>query len=154
MKKSKVWLILGASTGLGDSAARYLKANQQKVIAIDIDDDGSIAEDVYRVADHYGPLDFIINNSNYHLLSKAVLDINDHIESTMSLLRGLKPYIRRQPPGSIINLPPQLCLINMPGEEAAAKSLQNLDTFLTGLKAELRSLDCGLHFLEPGERLV
>lgn len=153
MKESKVWLILGSSIGLGNSASRYLIANQQKVIAVDITAGACIPEDVYRAAGRYGPLDFIINNSNYDLLSKSSLNIGDQIEATMTLLRGLKPYLRRQPPGSIINLPPQLCLVNLSGQGAAA-SLKAMNMFLTGLRAELSSLNCGLHFLEPGERLL
>lgn len=140
--------------GLGDSAARYLKANQQKVISFELGNGNVIPEDIYRVANCYGPLDFIINNSNYYLLSEIDLNISSQVETTATLLRGLAPYLRHQPPGSIINLPPQFCSTNIVEREASAKSLKNLNWFLACLKNELCRLNCGVHFIEPGERFM
>jgi len=154
MKEPKVWLVLGASLGLGVPAVRYLLAHQQQVITVDMTAQSLVTENLSRLVDHYAPFDFIINNSNYDLFSKNERDIRAEIETTKALLGGLRPYLRNQPPGVIINIPPQLCLATLSVQDAVAESQEAMNSFLTGLKAELLMLNCGLRFLEPGERLL
>ena len=137
MKDPKAWLILGAGDGLGLAALKYLRANNQLVWP-----DTKLT---------FGPLDFIINNSNYHLFSKGATDIETSVSATIALLHTALPKLK--PEGTIINIPPQLCLATLEGPVQKLRLQRDMDLFLTALRRELQSLNCRLHFIEPGERL-
>ena len=134
----KAWLILGAADGLGPAAMKYLRANKQVVWP-----DTEFTS---------GPLDFIINNSNYHLFSKGAPDIEPSVSATTALLRTALPKLK--PGGTIINIPPQLCLATLEDPVQKQQLQRDMDLFLTALRRELQSLDCRLCFIEPGERLL
>jgi hypothetical protein len=152
MENPKVWLVLGAEEGLGRSAVRYLVASKQMVLTID--PQITPLEMAIDMAARCGAVDFIINNSNYGLFSQKQPDITGSIATTMALLKGLTPYLRREPKGSIINIPPQLCLATLADPLEGDKLLQAMELFLNQLHRELLTLDCHLRFLEPGERLA
>ena len=154
MKEPKVWLILGATEGLGPAAVKYLLANRQLVIPVDTSVDTPIAEVLAGFAVGYGQIDFIINNSNYYLFNEIDPDIGSSITATMDLLNSLTPCLRQAPRGTIINIPPQLCLATLQDKTTGEKLLTAMDTFLATLHQNLLTLNCSLRFLEPGERLL
>jgi hypothetical protein len=138
MKYPKVWLILGAGEGLGCAAVKYLRTHKQVVLM-----DTKLSP---------GPLDFIINNSNYGLFSESKPDTDNSVAATINLLRTFVPYLK--PGGMIINVPPQLCLATLEDPSKGPELLQALDLFLTTLRQNLETLDCSFHFLKPGERFI
>ena len=153
MKEAKTWLILGATEGLGPAAAKYLSAKGQLVIPIDLLKETLYPEKISAVAREYGPLDFIINNANYSLFHNEAPDIIGGIAATASLMNALVPYLRKDPKGSLINIPPQLCLATLEDKARGKDLLEAMARFLSGLHRELLKFNCGLSFLEPGERL-
>ena len=110
----------------------------------------------------YGAIDFIINNSNYGLFDGPVRKTSGEIQSsihtdisvTIKLIKAIIPYLRKEPRGSLINIPPQLCLATVPDKTDAELLTFAMESFLKTLEAELQLLDCGLSFLRPGERLA
>ncbi|XZF14114.1 hypothetical protein ACTHGU_20240 [Chitinophagaceae bacterium MMS25-I14] len=153
MNNPKVWLILGATEGLGPAAISYLLANNQLVIPVDTSERLPFSEEMAGFAAHYGPLDFVINNSNYNLFHDCTPDITGCVAMTVDVLRVLAYFLQREPRGSIINMPPQLCLATISDPVHGRLLSEQMDTFLSALRLKLETLDCGLHFLEPGERL-
>ena len=137
MKDPKKWLIWGATDGLGPAAVKYLRANKQMVVV-----------DIKHLP---AQLDFMINNSNYHLFSKGTPDIDTNVSTTMALLHTALPYLK--PDGTIINIPPQLCLATVEDPVQKQQLQWEMDSFLSGLRRELQGLNRKLYFIEPGERL-
>lgn len=154
MKESKVWLILGAGAGLGPAAVKYLRANRQVVIPVDTTAGLPAREALVKAASRCGRIDFIINNANYHLFNNGVRDTGNDIMTTVSALKTLTPFLNKSPGERIINIPPKLCLATLTDQEEGGKLLQAMNDFLTELRVELQALNCGLHFLEPGKRLL
>ncbi|WP_158798791.1 SDR family NAD(P)-dependent oxidoreductase [Pedobacter sp. L105] len=183
MKRSKVWVVLGAAEGLGYAAVKYLTANRQTVIAVadtcnaiffdccsehlylihpDISDKVELTAAFKTAGINYGSIDYIINNGNYRLFHNAQLKTDQEVEktiqsgaiSTIDLITGMLPYLRKKPQGNIINIPPQLCLASVPDPLIALNLAAAMELFLKRLHQGLQTLDCGLKFLEPGERLT
>ncbi|GLU55229.1 hypothetical protein Dfri01_46900 [Dyadobacter frigoris] len=110
----------------------------------------------------YGAIDFIINNSNYKLFNDSIAMTSEEIESvistdvsiTITLLKAIIPYLRKEPKGSLINIPPQLCLAIVADKTAAERLACAMEYFLKTLQVELMDLDCNLSFLQPGERFA
>lgn len=138
MRDRKTWLVLGAEDGLGPAAVKYLQAHKQIVRM--------------NMEIRPGPLDFIINNSNYNLFSKGKPDLDSSVAATIAQLRAFVPYLK--PDGAIINIPPQLCLSTLADLSKGPDLLQAMDLFLAALYQKMEPLNCRLHFLGPGERFV
>ncbi|WP_179415731.1 SDR family NAD(P)-dependent oxidoreductase [Mucilaginibacter sp. E4BP6] len=183
MKNSKIWVILGATDGLGPPAIKYLLLNQQRVIALFIN--SSAAQDNYKsvsgklhvihinvfdlrsfrkemqnITIQYGLVDFIINNSNYRLFNnlghKGYTQINNSIsESVAETIVLLKELL------PFFRKHPTGNLVNIPPQLCLATVkkadaevlLSAMGMFLTALHNELQSLNCPFTFLEPGDRL-
>jgi NAD(P)-dependent dehydrogenase (short-subunit alcohol dehydrogenase family) len=185
MANPKVWVVMGATEGLGLAAIKYLVLKKQRVIALIVNDPGAshiyetmpenlqvvyvdtsnlqvLRKDLKKVIRQYGLIDFIINNSNYKLFDRSGED-SEHLQSqnsitvniseTIALLKELLPYFRKHSIGSVINIPPQLCLATVNDKAEANRLTVTMEIFLKNLHKELKSLDCPLNFLEPGERL-
>lgn len=79
MNNPKIWLVLGATEGLGPAAVSYLLTNNQLVIPVDTSLQLPLADEIPHLTYPYGPLDFIINNSNYNLFNKDLPDIDEKV---------------------------------------------------------------------------
>jgi len=73
------------------------------------------------------------------------------IASTLILLNGLLPYLKRPPEGRLINLPPQLCLSMVHDMTTVEWLSGSMSSFLRDLCHALRALDCRIDFLCPGD---
>lgn len=183
MKHSKVWVVLGADEGLGYAAVKYLVANKQTVIAVAEDTRSPIFSDcnpdhLYlihlvmsdnmqmtaafkAIGFNYGSVDYIINNGNYRLFDNVQFKTDREIENTIhksvtrtiDLITALLPFLHKKPGGHVINIPPQLCLASVPDPLVSGNLAIGMDSFLKMLHQGLQTLDCGLKFLEPGQRL-
>lgn len=110
----------------------------------------------------YGAIDFVINNSNYKLFNDSQSkssrqihkDVSKSVSDTAELIKAIIPYLRKLPKGNVINIPPQLCLAMIPDRENAKSLSAAMDLFLEKLHNQLREMDFGLTFLQPGERFT
>lgn len=131
---------MGVAEGLGPAAVKYLSAHGQHIITPD-------------TADLNERVNYIINNTNYRLFHDTLPDIDAAANATISLLTSFGPFLSQDPPGMIINIPPQLCLATLEDPSAGAELLRQMDLFLELLKERLMALGYPLRFIEPGERL-
>jgi short-subunit dehydrogenase involved in D-alanine esterification of teichoic acids len=110
----------------------------------------------------YGVIDYIINNDNYGIFNREEARdkdklgqlISSDIARTTGLLDVLIPFLRKSPKGSLINIPPQLCLAMVSDVTVADNLATAMTKFLEELNTRLLALDCKLVFLQPGERLA
>lgn len=178
METGKVWVITGAGEGLGPAAVKYLLARKQRVIALVqypgqqqlfAGGDAALLINITGIGNTFpaalknavagfGAVDFLINNANYHLFREPLPNsagmlqrIDNGIQSTLAQVKLLLPYLQQSPDGSIINLPPQLCLAMVNDAAAAALLSQSMNLFLHRLRSELQTFNCKLSFLLPGE---
>ncbi len=185
MRNSKVWMVLGATSGLGYAAVKYLVTNKQFVIAIMepetsafaimdepsgylhvmsicVDELAHVKNTLAKLITEYGLIDFVINNSNYRLFNQVgnktsariKRDVETSVSATIELITALLPFLRKNPTGRIINIPPQLCLASIPDKTNADRLAWGMEMFLGSLHEKLSTLHCGLTFLQPGERLT
>lgn len=122
----------------------------------------SLADALRAVISTHGSIDFIINNSNYKLFNNAVSktavelqsDISADISVTTRLIESFIPYLHQEPKGSLINLPPQLCLAVVPDKADAERLAFAMELFLNTLQTALEVFECRLSFLKPGDRFA
>ena len=116
MNNSKVWLVIGASDGLGAAAIKYLVAKKQIVVALVINDSAleqfydhepenlhtinievfniiTIEETLENITAKYGWINYIINNSNYQFFNrlkhKKFSQIKEEISANISATIGM-----------------------------------------------------------------
>ncbi len=172
MKSTKLWVVLGAADGLGFAAVKYLVSTDQVVIAFTnqqssqqpffqhppanlqvIDTDLSriipIKKALKTATASYGAIDHIINNADYNLFTDSKITIPTNNTPTFKLIKALLPFLHKGPKGSLINLPPQLCLATIPDKNHADRLSSAMETYLENWHKELQDLDCRLTFLQP-----
>lgn len=130
----RVWLITGASRGMGASFAKqaadagdYVVATARRPqavvdalgardnvlpVALDVTDQASIAAAVEAAADRFGRIDVLLNNAGYGIFG-ALEETTDaetraifdtNVFGTMNVIRAVLPVMRGQGSGRIVNL--------------------------------------------------
>lgn len=180
MDKQRVWVITGASKGLGLAMVKYLIDKGQLVVAttrdsarfdqlltssvglevlqLDIKDEQEVRlamEDVYR---RYTRIDVLVNNAGYGFLG-AVEEANaEEIEDIVSvnvlaplrMLRYTLPYMRTAGSGHIINLSSMSGLSATPAFGIYNATKFAVEGFSEALAQELTGSGIRLTIVEPG----
>lgn len=131
MNDKKVWLVTGASKGLGFELVKHLLDKGYRVAAtsrdaskITLRDDNlfplsmevvneeNVKEGIDKVIKHFGKLDVVVNNAGYGLLGgieelsdkeiRNVFDVN--VFGLLNVSRAVLPIFRRQKSGRILNI--------------------------------------------------
>jgi short-subunit dehydrogenase len=180
MKKNKIWLITGASKGIGFAAVKYLLSKNQRVIAttrnaslfdktiaknpklevinLDLTDEVAVKNAIDHITEKYGAIDILINNAGYGFVG-AIEEASEtevanvlaiNVEATLRVTRYVLPIMRKARQGHIINLSSASGLVSSPGFGIYNASKYAVEGFSEALHHEVKDLGIKVTIIEPG----
>ncbi|GAA4154251.1 oxidoreductase [Chryseobacterium ginsenosidimutans] len=180
MKNNKIWLITGASQGIGFAAIRYLLSKNQTIIAttrnvdafdkeviknpnlevisLDLTNETAVENSISYVAEKYGTIDLLINNAGYGFVGAIEeayeLDIakvlSINVEVTLRMTRFVLPIMRKAGSGHIINLSSVSGLASSPGFGIYNAAKYAVEGLSEALYHEVKDLGIKVTIIEPG----
>ncbi|WP_345262836.1 SDR family oxidoreductase [Nibrella viscosa] len=171
---SKVILITGASTGLGESIATYLAQRGYTVygtsrqgdgtgkpyamLAMDVTSADSIQQGIEQIRQREGRLDVLINNAGLgiaapiELLSltdvQRVFDTN--VSGVIRTIQAVLPMMRQQRSGLIINISSIAAEAGLPYRGAYSASKAALERLTEALRLEVAPFGIQACSIQPG----
>lgn len=180
MDKQRVWVITGASKGLGLAMVKYLLGEGQLVVAttrdaarfdqllsssvglevlqLDLKDEQAVRDAMQDVQSRYTRIDVLVNNAGYGFLG-AVEEANpEEIEdiiavnvlSPLRMLRHVLPYMRAAGAGHIINLSSMSGISATPAFGIYNTTKFAVEGFSEALSQELAGSGVRVTIVEPG----
>lgn len=134
MKTQKVWLVTGASKGLGLSLVKKLLSDGYRVAAtsrslqglekalgghagllpleVDLLSEESVGNAIDKTVAQWGAIDVVVNNAGYGQLGtleelsdkEARANFDTNVFGALNVIRKATPYLRRQQSGIVINI--------------------------------------------------
>jgi len=175
MTTKPVALVTGATSGIGQAAARELAAAGFQVIGtgrntarlsaedgvtlfdLDVADDASVGALVRRVIDQFGRIDVLVNNAGVGSAGAAedssvaqaqrVFDIN--VFGVMRMTKAVLPYMRAQGAGRIINLSSVLGFLPAPYGAIYAATKHAVEGYSESIDHEVREHGVRVLLVEP-----
>jgi NAD(P)-dependent dehydrogenase (short-subunit alcohol dehydrogenase family) len=163
----KVWMITGASSGLGAALAQVVAERGDRAVAtartqgevrLDVTDPESIARAVDYVHSTYGRIDVLVNNAGYGQLGaleeltgeelRAAFETN--LFGALDLTRAVLPIMREQGCGHIVQMSSVIGVTSGAGGAAYAGPKAALEAVSEALAAELAPLGIHVTIVEPG----
>ncbi len=170
----KTILITGASSGFGLETARYFLERDWKVIATmrtpregllpdsqnlrTLPLDVTSPESIRRVAEAAGPVDALVNNAGFGLLSvfegtsmaavRATFETNTF--GAMAVTQAFLPQLRQRRAGVIVNVSSSVTFVPLPMLAVYAASKAALNAFTESLALELQPFDVRVSLVLPG----
>jgi NAD(P)-dependent dehydrogenase (short-subunit alcohol dehydrogenase family) len=172
---SKIALVTGASSGIGEITAHYLAnagytvygtsrrgtaASGQpfEMIALDVTSDTSVENAVNNVIERYGRIDLLVNNAGFGVApagaeestiqqAQAIFDTN--FFGIVRMTRAVVPHMRQQKSGRIINIGSVLGFLPMPYMALYAASKHAVAGYSESLDHELRTWGIRVSVVEP-----
>ncbi|WP_158889558.1 SDR family NAD(P)-dependent oxidoreductase [Amycolatopsis anabasis] len=161
--RRRVWLLTGASGGLGSTLARLASAAGDEVVAIgrksvDITDPAQVRWAVAEAAATFGRIDVVVNNAGYAAagafeeLSDAALREQFEVNffAAADVLRATLPYLRAARSGHIVQISSLAGQIGAPGMSAYTASKHALEGLSVSLAEELAPFGIRVSIVEPG----
>jgi NAD(P)-dependent dehydrogenase (short-subunit alcohol dehydrogenase family) len=170
---SKVILITGASTGLGESIATYLVQQGYTVygtsrtdlsdktfpmVAMDVTSSDSIQKAVDRIMQKEGRIDVLINNAGLGIAAPVeVLPLADvqrvfdtNVVGVIRTIQAVLPSMRQQKDGLIINISSIAAEAGLPYRGAYSASKAAVERLTEALRLELVSFGIRACSIQPG----
>lgn len=175
MMKSKIALVTGASSGIGEATAKRLaragykvygtsrrgaQAVQQpfEMLPLDVTSDESVEAVVTEVMRLEGSIDLLVNNAGFGVApagaeessieqAQAIFDTN--FFGIVRMTRAVVPYMRQQGSGHIINIGSVLGFLPMPYMALYAATKHAVEGYSESLDHELRTFGIRVSVIEP-----
>ncbi|HWA76808.1 MAG TPA: oxidoreductase [Polyangiaceae bacterium] len=173
--KSKVALVTGASSGIGEATAERLAATGYKVfgtsrraapagqrsfemLTLDVTSDRSVEAAVGEVMRRAGRIDVLVNNAGFGVApagaeessteqAQSIFDTN--FFGVVRMTRAVVPHMRRQGGGRIINIGSVLGFLPMPYGALYAATKHAIEGYSESLDHELRTRGIRVSVIEP-----
>src|SRR4051812_20108728 len=172
---SKVALVTGASSGIGEATAQRLAAAGYKVfgtsrraapagersfemLTLDVTNDRSVEAAVTKVMRSVGRIDVLVNNAGFGVApagaeessieqAQSIFDTN--FFGIVRMTRAVVPQMRRQGGGRIINIGSVLGFLPMPYGALYAATKHAIEGYSESLDHELRTQGIRVSVIEP-----
>ncbi|WP_377703058.1 oxidoreductase [Pseudoduganella sp. UC29_71] len=172
---SKIAIVTGASSGIGQAAAEQLAKAGYKVygtsrrgaqggprafemLALDVTSDASVAAAVNQVLQREGRIDLLVNNAGFGVapaaaeessmqLAQSIFDTN--FFGMVRMVRAVVPHMRRRGSGRIINISSVLGFLPMPYVALYSASKHAMEGYSESLDQELRTQGIRVSLVEP-----
>ncbi len=175
MMKSRVAIVTGASSGIGEATAERLTAAGYKVfgtsrraavagqrsfemVTLDVTSDQSVQAAVQEVLRRGGRLDLLVNNAGLGIApagaeessteqAQSIFDTN--FFGLVRMTRAVVPQMRQQGAGRIINIGSVLGFLPMPYAALYAATKHAVEGYSEALDQELRTRGIRVSVIEP-----
>src|SRR5437763_6919696 len=172
----RVALVTGASSGIGEAAARALVGAGFTVygtsrratagetrggvvfLPLDVTDDESVVDAVREVLDRSGRIDVLVNNAGLGVAgaaeessveqARALFETN--VFGSIRMTRAVLPHMREQHSGRIVNVSSIVGLIPVPYMALYAASKHALEGYSESVDHEVREHGVRVLLVEPG----
>jgi NAD(P)-dependent dehydrogenase (short-subunit alcohol dehydrogenase family) len=173
---SKIVLITGCSTGIGQDLARRLVLAGYTVVAsarrpetladlpaaltlpLDVTDPASVASATAEVIRRFGRVDVLVNNAGYavrgaveEVSAEQVHDMFDvNVYGVMRMIRAVAPHMRQQKAGRIVNIGSVAGKLVLPVNGTYSATKFALEALSDALRFELALFGIQVVLVEPG----
>ena len=173
--ESKIAIVTGASSGIGEATAERLAKAGYKVygtsrrgaqtgersfemLSLDVTSDESVAAAVAEVIRLDGRIDLLVNNASFGVApagaeessieqAKSIFETN--FFGVVRMTRAVVPYMRQQGGGRIINIGSVLGFLPMPYGALYAATKHAIEGYSESLDHELRTRGIRVSIVEP-----
>jgi short-subunit dehydrogenase len=179
-KNTKVWLVTGASQGLGFAIVKHLlsmghdviattrdpakfsatglEAENLHVIGLDLTSENEVKNAVAQIIGTHGRIDVLINNAGFGFIGAIEEASQDEIDKVMAInvfapirmVQAVLPYMRAAGSGHIINLSSIAGLAAAAGIGIYNSAKFAVEGFSEALNLEVNGLGIKVTIVEPG----
>jgi NAD(P)-dependent dehydrogenase (short-subunit alcohol dehydrogenase family) len=184
MKAQSVALVTGSSSGIGFETSLLLArngyhtyasmrsleksktiteiSNREKlplsVIQLDVDDDKSVKDAIYRIENEQGRIDVVVNNAGYLLIGPleelSIREFKEQFETNffgaIRVIKEVLPIMRRQRAGIIVNISSLAGRVGLPLNSPYVSSKFALEGLSESMAYEIEQFGIKLVLIEPG----
>jgi NADP-dependent 3-hydroxy acid dehydrogenase YdfG len=171
---SKIVLITGASSGLGETIGNYLnqkgyiiygtsrnielQEKQFRTINMDVTSDESVQLAVEKIIEQHGKIDVLINNAGLGIAGPVeTLSFNDiqrvldtNVTGVIRTIQKVLPYMRAQHSGTIINISSIGSETGLPYRGLYSASKAAVDRITEALRIEIGPFGVQACIVQPG----
>lgn len=173
--KSKIAIVTGASSGIGEATAELLASsgftvygtsrrgpktgqNSFKMISLDVNSEESVEAAINEVIKLEGRIDLLVNNAGFGVapggaeessIEQAKLIFDTNFFGIIRTTRAVVPYMRKQGEGRIINIGSVLGFLPAPYMALYAATKHAVEGYSESLDHELRLRGIRVSVIEP-----